>query len=174
MDNETLQTIRTRRSCRNYKPQQITDEELQAVLEAGTWAPTGKGLQDPWIVAVQDKKLRDRISKLNASIMGSTGDPFYGAPTIVLVFGSPDWANYIQDGSLVLGTMMLAAHSIGLASCWINREIQMFQTPEGKEIARTLGLPENVGGVGALALGYAAAPAREPKARKADYYRIVK
>lgn len=174
MDNETLRTIRTRRSCRNYQSRQITDEELTTVLEAGTWAPTGKGLQDPWIVAVQEETLRKQLTRLNATVMGTTGDPFYGAPTIVLVFGSPEWPNYIQDGSLVLGTMMLAAHSIGLASCWINREIQMFQTPEGKEIIRALGLPENVGGVGALALGYAAAPAREPKERKPDYFRIVK
>ena len=174
MDNETLQNIRTRRSCRNYKPEQISDEELTAILEAGTWAPTAKGLQDPWIVAVQDKKLREHLTRMNANVMGTAGDPFYGAPTIVLVFGSPEWANYIQDGSLVLGNMMLAAHSIGIASCWINREIQMFRTPEGKAVIRSLGLPENVGGIGALAVGYAAASPKEPKPRKDKYYRIIR
>lgn len=176
MDNIVLQALRERRSIRKYKPEQISDEELKAVLEAGTWAPTGKGLQDPWIVAVQDEALRARISRMNAEIWGKDIDPFYGAPTFVLVFGSdPEvWKNSVPDGSLVLGNMMLAAHSIGLGSCWINREREMFATPEGKALMKELGLPEGLIGIGALALGYPDGPAREPKPRKADYYRIIK
>ena len=176
MDNVVLQALRERRSCRSYKPEQITDEELQAVLEAGTWAPTAKGLQDPWIVAVQNPALLEKISRMNREVWGWDIDPFYGAPTYVLVFASdPEkWKNGVPDGSLVLGNMMLAAHAIGLGSCWINREREMFATPEGRDLMAELGLPEGLIGVGALALGYPAAPPREPKPRKENYYRVIK
>lgn len=174
MDNEILKAIRERRSFRSYKSQQITDEELTAILEAGTWAPTAKGMQNPLIVAVQDEQLKKEIIRLNAQILGTESNPFYGAPTIILVFGTPDWKNYIQDGSLVLGTMMLAAHSVGVGTCWINREIEMFQLPEGKALMKKLGVPDEYGGIGALAVGYPDGPAREAKPRKSDYFRIVK
>jgi nitroreductase len=176
MDNAVLQALRTRRSIRSYKPEQIKDEELQAVLEAGTWAPTAMGCQDPWIVAVQNPALLEKISRMNREVWGRDIDPFYGAPTYVLVFASdPEkWKNGVPDGSLVLGNMMLAAHAIGLGSCWINREREMFATPEGRALMAELGLPEGLIGVGALALGYPAAPPREPKPRKENYYRVVK
>lgn len=175
MDNEVLKVIRQRRSCRKYKKEQIKDDELKAVLEAGTWAPTGMGKQDPWIVAVQNETLCGELRKMNAEVMGTTSDPFYGAPTIVLVFAPADWANNVKDGSLVLGTMMLAAHSIGLASCWINREDVMFATARGKEIMHELGLPEGLVGIGALSLGYAdEGGTHSPKPRRPDYYKVVK
>ena len=176
MDNEILRALRERRSCRSYKPEQIKDDELQAVLEAGTWAPTGMGRQDPWIVAVQNPELLKKISKMNAAFLGVDTDPFYGAPTYVLVFGSDPavWANSVPDGSLVLGNMMNAAHAIGLGSCWINREREMFATAEGKALMQGFGLPDGLIGIGALALGYPAAPPRDPKPRKENYYRIVK
>ncbi len=176
MDNEILKALRERRSCRSYKPEQIKDEELRAVLEAGTWAPTGMGRQDPWIVAVQNPELLKKISKMNAAFLGVDTDPFYGAPTYVLVFGSDPavWANAVPDGTLVLGNMMNAAHAIGLGSCWINREREMFATAEGKALMQGFGLPDGLIGIGALALGYPAAPPRDPKPRKENYYRIVK
>ena len=175
MDNAVLQALRTRRSIRSYKPEQITDDELKTVLEAGTWAPTAKGLQDHWIVAVQKPELLKRICRMNAAVWGREDiDPFYGAPTYVLVFATADWVNALADGSLVLGNMMLAAHAIGLGSCWINREREMFATEEGKALMAELGLPEGLMGIGALALGYPAAPPKEPKPRKENYYRIVK
>ena len=176
MENEVIIALKTRRSIRSYKPEQITDEELRTVLEAGTWAPTAMGCQDPWIVAVQNPELLKRISRMNAAVWGREIDPFYGAPTYVLVFASdPEkWKNGVPDGSLVLGNMMLAAHAIGLGSCWINREREMFATDEGKALMAELGLPEGLIGIGALALGYPAAPAKEPKPRKTDYWRIVK
>ena len=176
MENVVLDALKNRRSIRRYKPEQITDEELKAVLEAGTWAPTGKGLQDPWIVAVQNPELKARISKMNADIMGTDTDPFYGAPTYVLVFGSDPakWANSIPDGSLVLGNMMNAAHAIGLGSCWINREREMFATPEGKQMMKEMGLPDGLIGIGALALGYPASFPPGVKPRKKDYYRIIR
>lgn len=174
MNNAVLQAIRERRSIRKYQDRQISDEELRAVLEAGTFAPTGKNLQDPYIVAVQQEEMKQQIIRMNAAVMDTTSNPFYDAPTLVLVFGPTEWRNYIQDGSLVLGTMMLAAHSIGLASCWINREIEMFQTPEGKTLMQRMGLPEGLGGIGALSLGYAAVPAAPARPRKIDYFRIIK
>lgn len=174
MDNEVLKAIRERRSIRRFKPEQVTDEELKTVLEAGTWAPTGHGSQDPWIVAVQNEALRKRLTQFNAQIMGVSSDPYYGAPTLVLVFASKDNENNYRDGSLVLGNMMLAAHSIGLASCWINREDKMFETAEGKQIMKELNLPDGLMGVGALSLGYAASQPHTVKPRKEEYYRIVK
>ncbi|MBP5398690.1 MAG: nitroreductase [Bacteroidales bacterium] len=176
MENIVLDALKRRRSIRRYKPEQITDEELRAVLEAGTWAPTGMGYQDPWIVAVQNPALLDRISRMNRAILGSDSDPFYGAPTYVLVFASDParWANSVCDGSLVLGNMMIAAHAIGLGSCWINREREMFSTPEGKELMRELGLPDGLIGIGALALGYPASFPPTVKPRKENYYRIIK
>ena len=175
MENEVIKVLATRRSIRSYKPEQITDEELKTVLEAGTWAPTAKGLQDPWIVAVQNPGLLKRISRMNAAVWGREDiDPFYGAPTFVLVFGTADWVNAVPDGSLVLGNMMNAAHAIGLGSCWINREREMFATGEGKALMKELGLPDGLIGIGALALGYPAAPPKDPKPRKENYYRIVK
>lgn len=174
MENEVLKAIRERRSIRRFKPEQVTDEELKTILEAGTWAPTGHGSQDPWIVAVQNEALRKRLTQLNAQMMGVSSDPYYGAPTLVLVFASKDNENNYRDGSLVLGNMMLAAHSIGLASCWINREDKMFETAEGKQIMKELNLPDGLMGVGALSLGYAASQPHTVKPRKENYYRIVK
>ena len=175
-ENIVLKALRTRRSVRHFKPEQITDEELKAVLDSGTWAPTGMGYQDPWIVAVQKPELIARLTKMNAAVWGRDIDPYYGAPTIVLVFASDPavWANSVCDGTLVLGNMMNAAHAIGLGSCWINREREMFATPEGREIMAELGLPEGLVGVGALSLGYPSAPPRDPKPRKENYWRVVK
>lgn len=174
MDNEVLQAIRSRRSVRRFKAMQISDDELRTVLDAGTWAPTAMGQQDPWIVAVQNPKLLSKLIGMNAQVMGVKSNPYYDAPTIVLVFASKDNHNNDRDGSLVLGTMMLAAHSIGLGSCWINREDAMFDSAEGKEIMSELGLPEGLVGVGALSLGYPDGEPHAPKSRKDNYYRIVK
>ena len=176
MDNTVIAALKSRRSIRSFKPEQITDDELKTVLEAGTWAPTGMGRQDPWIVAVQNPELLKKISRMNAAFLGVDSDPFYGAPTYVLVFGSDPaiWPNSVPDGSLVLGNMMNAAHAIGLGSCWINREREMFATDEGKALMKEFGLPDGLIGIGALALGYPAAPPRDPKPRKENYWRIVK
>ena len=174
MDNEVLKAIRERRSIRRFQEKQISDDELKSVLDAGTWAATGHGTQDPWIVAVQNPQLMQRLSAVNAEIMGITGNPYYDAPTIVLVFASADNYNRERDASLVLGNMMLAAHSIGLASCWINRVDEMFKRDELKALLKEWGLPDGLVGVGSLALGYAASQPRTVKERKTDYYRVIK
>ncbi len=176
MENQVLKALKERRSVRKYKAEQITDAELTAVLEAGTYAATGKGLQDPWIVAVQNEEIKAQLIRMNAEVMGAKGNPYYDAPTLVLVFASnpEQWPNAVQDASLVLGNMMLAAHAVGLGSCWINRELQMFSTDEGKALMRRFGLPDGLIGVGALSLGYADGESRPAKPRKENYYRILK
>ena len=134
MENEVLKAIKERRSIRRYKADQITDEELKTVLEAGTWAATGHGSQEPFIIAVQNPDTCAQLRKMNAEAMGVESDPYYGAPTIVIVLAREDDPNNIKDGSLILGNMMLAAHSIGLSSCWINREDVMFASEQGKQL----------------------------------------
>lgn len=171
---QLLDVIKTRRSCRKYKREQIKDEELAAVLEAGTYAPTSMGMQSPYIVAVQEATLLRRLAKMNADIMGVTSNPYYDAPTYVLVLAPEAAHNPVQDGSLVLGNMMLAAHAIGLGSCWIHREKEMFATPEGQELLRSWGLPEGLMGIGALALGYPEPENKPLKPRKEGYTRIVR
>lgn len=174
MDNRFIELIKTRRSCRRYTPQQISDEELALITEAGSYAPTAHGCQDPVIVAVQRPDVMQRIVRLNAAVMGVTSNPYYDAPTVLLVFASGDNANAFQDGSCVLQNMMLAAHALGLASCWINREHEMFATPEGRRLMADMGLPEGLVGIGAIAVGHAAAPPAAPKPRKEGWTRIIR
>ena len=174
MENNFLEIIRTRRSYRSYKPEQITDEQLNAVLEAGTYAPTSRGLQSPFIVAIQNDELKARLAQMNAEIMGVTTNPYYDAPTYVLVFVPADAPNGIQDASLVLENMMLAAHAQGLGSCWIHREREMFATEEGKNLMKLWNLPEGLVGIGALALGYPDGEPSPAKPRKEGYTRIIR
>ncbi len=174
MNTEFLDIIKTRRSCRRYKPQQIDDRALQAVLEAGTYAPTSKGQQSPFIVAVQEPALLKRLSRMNAEVMGTDTNPFYDAPTYVFVFAPADGRNPLQDGSCVMQNMMLAAHALGLATCWINREREMFATDEGQALMRQWGLPDGLMGIAAIALGYADGAPDAPKPRKDGYFRIVR
>ena len=169
MTNETLETIKNRRSCRAYKPEQITDEELNAVLEAGTWAASGKGLQSAKIVVVQDATTRAQLTRMNAAIMGSNGDPMYGAPTILVVLADAHAANAVPDGSLVMGNLMLAAASLGLGSCWINRAKEEFETEEGKALLKKWGIEGEWIGIGHCILGYPAAEPKPAAPRKPDY-----
>lgn len=174
MTNEVITTILSRQSVRKYKPQQVTDDELLTVLEAGTYAPTSRGLQSPYIVAVQNEAICTELRRMNAEIMGVTSDPYYAAPTIVLVFVPVDFANGSYDAACVLENMMIAAQAIGLGTCWIHREQEMFDTPRGKELMKAWGLPDGLRGVGALAIGYPDGEMPTRKPRKENYFRIVK
>ena len=165
--NETLRVLKERRSVRRYKAEQITEAELNAVLEAGTWAPSAKGLQTSVLVVVQDPEIIAYMSRLNAEIQGNPGtDPFYGAPTVVVVLGDGEKLNWLQDGSLVMGNLMNAAAALGLGSCWINRAMELFDRPEGKELLKKWGLPETYRGVGNCILGYVDGELPDPKPRK--------
>ncbi len=172
--NEVIKNIMERRSCRSYDPARIpSDEIIQQICEAGTWAPTGMGFQKPIILAVTNKELRDRISRMNAEVMGVTSDPFYGAPAMLIVLVE-DWGNAMCDGACVMQTLMLAAESLGVNTCWINRAREEFASEEGKQILKELGIEGNYVGVGHVALGYANKPIPAPKPRKEDYIRWVK
>ena len=153
-EKEILDCIESRRSVRKYKPDAIDKETLEKIIEAGLFAPTGMNRQSPIIVAVTDKKMRDRLSKLNASIMGSDNDPFYGAPVVLVVLADRSCGTYVYDGSLVMGNLMLAAHALGVGSCWIHRAKEEFERPEGKEILKSLGIEGDYEGIGHCILGY--------------------
>ena len=164
---ETLECIKTRRSIRKYKTDPVPEELLQKVLEAGTWAPTGMGKQAPTIVAITNREQRDRLMKLNARIMGRDMDPFYGAPAVIVVLVDKAVPTYENDGELVMQNMMLAAHDLGLATCYIWRAKPEFEMDEGKAMLADWGIPEgDWEGVGHCAVGYIDGPAPEAAARK--------
>lgn len=167
--SETLNVLKTRRSCRAYKPDPVEDEKLNAIIEAGTYAATGIGKQSPIILIVKDKALRDKLMKMNAAIMGMDIDPFYGAPELLIVLADKAMPTYIYDGSLVMGNMMNAAADLGVASCWVHRAKEEFESEEGKAILKDLGIEGDYEGIGHLILGYAANPLPDPKPRKANY-----
>ena len=169
--NETLKVMETRRSCRAFKPDMIKDEELKAIITAGTYAPTGMGKQSPIIIAVTDKKLRDEISEENRRIGGwNEGfDPFYGAPIILIVLADKNVVTHVYDGSLVMGNLSNAAESLGVAGIWIHRAKEEFESDFGKNILKGLGIEGNYEGIGHCALGYAVEPAKDPVPRKEGY-----
>ena len=165
--NAIIENMKTRRSIRGYKPDRMPARELiEQVIEAGTYAPTGRGMQSPVIVAVTNKAVRDRLSKLNAEVLGTTSDPFYGAPVVLVVLADRNRPTYLYDGSLVMGNLMTAAAALGLGSCWINRAMELFDRPEGKELLKKWGLPETYRGVGNCILGYVVGDVPAPKPRK--------
>lgn len=164
----TLEDLKSRRSCRAYRPEQITQEELEAVLEAGVYAPNGRGHQSPVLVAVQDKATRDKLSRMNGEIMGNPDtDPFYGAPTVIVVLAEADWPTAVYDGSCAMCNLLNAASAIGLGSCWIHRAKEEFESEEGKQLLCQWGLEGSYLGVGHCVLGYPAQDLPEAAPRKA-------
>ena len=171
--NEALKVLTERRSCRSYKPDPIPPEILDQILEAGTFAATGMGKQSPVMIAVTDKKTRDQLSKMNAAVMGASNDPFYGAPVVIVVLADRAVPTHLYDGSLVMGNLMNAAHSLGIASCWIHRAKEEFDSAEGKAILKNLGIEGDYEGIGHCILGYAALENKAAAPRKENYiYRI--
>lgn len=173
--NETLDTLKKRRSCRAFKPELITDEELETILEAGTWAPSGMGKQSPIMIAVQNKDDISELEKINAEIFGKPGtNPFYGATTVIVVLADADRPTAVYDGSLVMGNLMNAAASIGVDSCWIHRAKETFEREDGKALLKKWGIKGNYIGVGNCILGYAAKEIPAPAPRKENYITIIK
>lgn len=168
--NETLNVLETRRSVRAFDPSRMpTDQLISEVVKAGEYAPTGRGMQSPRIVVITNKAVRDRLSQLNAEVMGVTSDPFYGAPVIVLVLADRSRPTYLYDGSLVMGNLMNAAHAVGLGSCWIHRAREVFSSEEGKQLLAQWGIAGDYEGIGHVALGYALNEPTQAKPRKDDY-----
>lgn len=169
--NNTLEDLKNRRSIRRYKPEQISREELDAVLSAGVCAPTGMNRQSPIIVAVQDSETVKLLSKMNAAVMGADNDPFYGAPTVLVVLADANSRHAVQDGSLVMGNLMNAAYAVGLGSCWIHRAREVFDTDEGKALLKKWGIEGEYVGVGNCILGYPdESPAMKPRKDNYVYY----
>lgn len=155
--SEVLDNIKSRRSVRKYKPDMVPQEIIDKIIEAGLYAPNGMSYQNTIIIEVTDKKLRDEISEMNRKIMGRPEgtDPFYRAPAMLIVLAKKDYPNGVYDGSLVMGNLMLAAHDLGIGSCWIHRAKEEFETDWGKNLLKSLGIEEEYEGIGHCALGYA-------------------
>ena len=166
---ETLETLKTRRSCRNYLDKAVPEEIIAKITEAGTFAATGMGKQSPIILAVTNKAVRDQLSKLNAAVMGAAGDPFYGAPVVLVVLADKSVPTFVYDGSLVMGNMMNAAADLGVSSCWIHRAKEVFDTEEGKAILKSAGIEGDYQGIGNLILGYDDNGTRAAAPRKGNY-----
>ncbi|MDD6295069.1 MAG: nitroreductase [Treponema sp.] len=166
MKNEVLNALINRRSCRAYTSQMPSEEDLKTILEAGLYAPSGKNLQSSVMVCVTDKETVNLLSNLNAQVMNSDSDPFYGAPAVIAVLGDSNCPLYVQDASLVMQNLMLAAHSLNLASCWINRGFEVFRSLEGKKLKEKWNIPDSYEGVAFCILGYSAQPALEAKPRR--------
>ena len=171
----TLEDLKNRRSCRSYQPRQITEEELQQVLEAGTYAPTGRGAQAPIIVVVQDKETIAALSRQNAAIMGNPeADPFYGAPTVLIVLADKSRPTYLYDGSCVMDNLLNAAQAVGLGACWIHRAKEEFESDEGKALLAKWGIKGDYEGIGHCILGYRAGEKPAAPARKDNYVYYVR
>ena len=168
MNNPVLDAMRSRRSIRKYKPELPPREALEEIIEAGLYAASGHGLQTAIIVAVTDKKLRGRLAEMNRVIGGWDAgfDPFYGAPAVLIVLADKSSDNHVYDGALAMGNMMLAAHALGLGSCWINRARQAFDTEEGKALLNSLGVEGDLEGIGHCIVGYPDGPAPKAAPRK--------
>lgn len=167
--NETINNLITRRSVRSYSSKPVPQELLDKILEAGKYAPNGRGMQGTVMVVIQDKDRLSSLSMMNAAVMGASTDPFYGAGTIVVVFADSTISTYVEDGSLVMGNLMNAAHSLGVDSCWIHRAREVFETEDGKALKRRWGLDDKYVGIGNCILGYADKPVPEAKPRKTGF-----
>lgn len=172
--NKIIEALIERRSIRKYKNEQVKTQELQEILEAGTYAPSAKNVQPTKIVAVQNKTQRDKIAIMNAKVLGIDSDPYYGAPTIVIVFADQTRPTYIEDGTLVMANILNAAHAMGLGSCWINRGRQVFESEEGKEMKKEWDIEDNYVCVGTTTVGYLMEQNPKPAPRKHDFIKIVK
>lgn len=174
--NETLKILETRRSCRKFiEGKMPSEEDLNAILKAGIYAPSGMGKQPVKIIAVTNKELRDKISVENAKVMGASGmDPFYGAPVILLVIADKASGTYLYDGSLVMGNLMNAAESLGIANIWIHRAKEEIESEFGKQLLKDLGIEGDWEGIGHVALGYADEGGIKPPAPRKDNIYWVK
>ena len=171
--NESIKNMIERRSIRAYKPDMVKKEDIEEIVKAGTYAATGMNRQSPVIIAVTDQETRDKLSAMNAAIMGTDTDPFYGAPVVLIVLADKSRPTYLYDGSLVMGNMLNAAHSLGLGSCWIHRAKEEFESKEGKELLKKWGVEGDYEGIGHCVIGYVEGDYPETKPRKEDYVYYV-
>lgn len=174
MNNETVKVLMGRRSVKKYKSEQIKEEELETIIEAARYTASGHNYQPVKVVVIQDKATRDQLSQMNAKILGASIDPFYNAPTVLVVIAEKSSPTYIEDGALVLGNLMNAAHAIGVDSCWINRAKETFETEEGKALLKKWGIEGDYAGIGNCILGYRDGEYPKAPARRGEYAVYVK
>ena len=168
--NEVIKCLVERRSCKKYLPKQVDEAALQEILLAGTYAPSGRNRQAAKILVLQKPEDIAAVERLNAAVLGNPdGRPFYGAPTVLVVLANPEVNTAVEDGSLVMGNLMNAAHSLGVASCWIHRAREVFDSEEGRALLRKWGVTGEYIGVGHCLLGYADGPEKPASPRKSDY-----
>lgn len=168
--NEVLEAIKSRRSIRSFSDRPVEKEVLDEIMKAASYAPSGMGLQSPKIVVLRDKETIEKLQTMNGAVFGRPDErTFYGAPVVAVVFADPEMSTCVEDGSLTIGMMMLAAHALGVASCWIHRAKEEFETEEGRALKKKWGIDERYIGVGHCILGYAEGDAPKAKPRKEDY-----
>ena len=170
--NETISCLLNRRSVRAYRPEQIKPAELETILQAGLYAPSAMNRQSAVMLVIQDRETISTLSRLNAEVMGRDTDPFYGAPTVIVVLADKNAPNHVQDASLVMGNLMNAAFSLGVDSCWINRAREVFEMPEARALLREKGISDDYVGVGNCILGYRSGELPEAPSRREG--RIIK
>lgn len=172
--SEVMDKMLTRRSVRAYNDKMPSEEQIAQIIKAGTYAATGRGLQSPIIIAVTNREMRDKLSAMNAKIMNADFDPFYGAPVVLIVLADKNVPTHVYDGSLVMGNLMLAAHDLGLGSCWIHRAREEFESEEGKEILRSLGIEGEYEGIGHCVIGCPKGEYPADKPRKDNWVYYIK
>lgn len=153
---DAMQNLLTRTSVKKYKSDPVPKALIEKIVEAGTYAPSGRNAQSPIILAISDRQVRDELSRINAKILGAeSADPFYNAPVVLVVLAEKERNTRVYDGSCVMENLMLAAHALGLGSCWIHRAKETFELPEGKALLEKLGVKGEYEGVGNCIVGYA-------------------
>ncbi len=171
---DAMENLLTRRSAKGYLDTPVSKETIEKIVEAGTFAPTGRNMQSPIILAIRNRQVRDELAKINARIMGMEegADPFYGAPVVLVVLAEKSCRTHVYDGSLVMGNLLHAAHALGLGACWIHRARETFELPEGKALLRSLGIEGEYEGIGNCVVGYPKGelPAARPRKENWVYY----
>ncbi len=164
---DALTALKTRRACRDYTDELPSRQQIESIIEAGLYAPSGMGQQSAMVIAVTNKEIRDELSCLNAQFIPNySSDPFYGAPVVLIVLAKKEVKTHVYDGALLLGNLMNAAHAIGLATCWIHRAKEMFETDQGKAILKKLGITEEYVGIGNCILGFRSGDTPQVATRK--------
>jgi nitroreductase len=172
-NNVILEHIYSRRSVKQYTNEPVSEAALQQIVKAGQYAPTGRNLMATKFVVVQNPEIRNQLSAMNASIMGVEKDPFYGAPVVIWVLADRTVHTYVEDGSLAMGNLLLAAHALGLGSCWIHRAKEMSELPEGRALLQQWDIPDTYIGVGCCIVGHTDGVIPEQKPRKTDQVVVV-
>lgn len=171
---DMLEVLKTRRSVKRYQAKKVEHEYIEKIVEAGVFAASGKNMQCTKLLVVEDEALVRKLGKLNASVLNVSFDPFYGAPVVIVVFADRNCFTHVEDGSLVIANMMIEAHALGVDSCWIHRAKEMFETPNGRKLAKEWGIPDEYVGIGNCILGYCDGTYPTPPKRKENRVIYVK